>query len=71
MKIPLKEILEYFHRRNFPVGYNTLCLKHGEKKTDAKIDKACRKDYVEYGVSQRTGWLTQKGLDKLRELKED
>lgn len=39
-----------------------------EKVVYAKYDKMMRKGYLEYGVSLRTAWLSEKGEDRLAEL---
>lgn len=72
MKIPLKEILEYYCREgeSYTEPYGVLCDKYGEKVVDAKIDKCDRKGYIEYGVSQRSGWLSKKGEAKLSKIKD-
>ncbi|KKL53696.1 hypothetical protein LCGC14_2272900, partial [marine sediment metagenome] len=67
-KIPLREILKYFESRGFPNKYVVMYCKYGKKKVDAKIDKMARKGYIEYGITARSGWLTEKGKQKLEDL---
>lgn len=37
------------------------------KVVRAKADKATRKGYMEYGLTYRYGWITEKGREKLDE----
>jgi hypothetical protein len=37
------------------------------KQADAVLEDAAAEDLIEYGVSARTGWLTDKGRELLRE----
>lgn len=41
--------------------WEALCAKWGGKQVVGKLDDLSDKDYVEYGVSLRTCWLTEKG----------
>ena len=41
-----------------------------ENVVSAKYDKFDRKGYMDYGVSLRTGWLTEKGKARLEELRQ-
>lgn len=45
--------------------YNLLCEKWGEKVVCRKMERLADKKYIEYGVSPRTGWLTEKGKTML------
>lgn len=71
--IPLKTILQliYDHdkKRTKLFAYEVL-IGQGipEKVVYAKYDNIDSKGYVNCGVSLRTGWLTQKGIDRLKEL---
>lgn len=38
-----------------------------EKVCLGAMERACKRNYIEYGVSLRTGWLTEKGLSLLNE----
>ncbi len=71
-KIPVKQVLEAYNNKH-TIGKSVeviLMDQSGlsEKECYSAMQKCCAKDYVEYGVSLRHGWLTQKGIDKLREL---
>lgn len=48
--------------------WDALCGKWGEKAVGAKLGELDRRGYIEYGVSVRMGWLTEKGLAKLAEV---
>lgn len=41
--------------------YQELCQKWGEKVVIRKMERLADRGYIEYGVSPRTGWLTEKG----------
>ena len=41
-------------------------FKVSYKVAYAACKRACERDLVEYGVSLRTGWLTDKGLELLK-----
>lgn len=47
--------------RFFSEWYLELAEKYSEKAILRKFDQLSRKGYTEYGVSARTGWLTEKG----------
>lgn len=49
--------------------YNLLCQKWGENVICAKMSRLADRDYIEYGVSPRTGWLTEKGEEALESAK--
>lgn len=38
----------------------------GEKVVSRKLEELARRGYIEYGVSTRAGWLTEKGKTALR-----
>lgn len=42
-------------------------MGYPEKQADRVLEDAAAEDLIEYGVSARTGWLTDKGLALLRE----
>lgn len=54
---------------NSPFPYEWLQEKTGEcfKVCYRAMERACDRDLVEYGVSLRTGWLTDKGKKLLRD----
>lgn len=41
--------------------YVAMCSKYSEKIVTRKMLELSRRGYIEYGVSVRTGWLTDKG----------
>ena len=41
--------------------YKALCQQYGENVVCSKMESLARRNYIEYGVSPRTGWLTPKG----------
>jgi hypothetical protein len=41
--------------------YEALCEKYGFKPVERKLEELDRRDYLEYGVTARSGWLTEKG----------
>lgn len=41
--------------------YADACRLFSEKAVIRKMERLSDKDYIEYGVSARTGWLTEKG----------
>lgn len=49
-------------RRNL---YEQACIRFSEKSVMRKFEDLLSKKYIECGVSERTGWITQKGLDLL------
>lgn len=59
-----------FHFAPIQARWNALCAKWGEKAVWAKLDELERRGYLEGGVSLRTGQLTEKGIEKLREFAE-
>lgn len=71
-KISIKQVLEaYQNKRSIGKSVEIILMDQtglSEKECYSAMQKCCAKDYVEYGVSLRHGWLTQKGLDKLCEL---
>ncbi len=46
--------------------YTNLCNIYKEKVILRKLDKLCDRGYLEFGVSLRTGWLTEKGAALLQ-----
>ena len=53
--------------KNFPFTYEILGKKYGSQKLIyRKMEKLDKQGYLEYGVSLRTSWLTEKGLDKIK-----
>jgi hypothetical protein len=64
--IPDIEVLEYQQRwwedNNLPYVYEELGKKYGSQKLVLKkMEKLVENKYLEYGVSLRTAWLTDKG----------
>lgn len=55
------------HRDRFP--YEILCEQTGEpeKVCYRAMERACDNGYLDYGVSLRTSWLTEKGKQLLGE----
>ncbi len=41
--------------------YEEACDRFGEAVVIAKFDALAARGYIDYGVSARTGWLTDKG----------
>jgi len=63
-----KAVAEYQNTMgDFP--YEVLARKFNcdEKLAYSACERACDNDLVEYGVSLRTGWLTEKGYKLLSE----
>lgn len=42
-------------------AYEAVCARWGEKVVLSTFERLSRRGYIEYGVSERTGWLTDKG----------
>lgn len=72
--IPINEVLEQqlkFSEANrrgeiIPWTYEVLGEKYGsEKLVLKKMEQLADRGYLEYGVSLRTAWLTEKGLAEL------
>lgn len=64
-------LLAYNYRRQYEVNafpYEILMGWTGqpEKVCYAAMERACDHNLIEYGVSLRTGWLTEKGKDLLK-----
>ena len=75
--ISIKEVLEQQQRwwedKNLPYTYKVLGEKYGsEKLVFKKMEWLASKGYLEYGVSLRTAWLTEKGKNEIQpqELKD-
>ena len=41
--------------------YTRACEKYSHKAINVKMEELADRGYIEYGVSVRTGWLTDKG----------
>lgn len=54
-------------RRRF---YEAACARWSEKAIDRKCEELADRGYLEYGVSARTGWLTDKGRQALQAAQE-
>lgn len=54
---------------DYEYPYIILMRETGEcmKVCYAAMERACRHGLIEYGVSLRTGWLTDKGNDLIKE----
>lgn len=66
------EMSESLHIRpagsqSWQVLYAAACGKYSEKAVCAKFNELCGRDYMDCGVSARTGWLTDKGKLALSE----
>lgn len=46
---------------NWKSLYAAACLKFSEKAINRKFEELFARDYIDYGVSVRTGWLTDRG----------
>lgn len=49
-------------RKLFPYDYLMQWTGECEKVCFSAMNRCVRRGYVEYGVSLRTGWITEKGL---------
>lgn len=47
--------------------YAEICKRYSEKAVTVKLTELANRGYIEYGVSARTGWLTDKGREALAE----
>ena len=45
--------------------YDEACAKYGERAVNCKFEELSRRGYIDYGVSPRTGWLTNRGRQVL------
>ncbi len=45
--------------------YDLACKKYSENAVIRKCEDLCARGYMEFGVSPRTGWLTDKGRESL------
>jgi len=48
--------------------YSEACERFSEKAVCAKFEDLDRKGYIDFGVSPRRGWLTDKGWSALKEV---
>ena len=46
--------------------YEAACQRWSQKAVDRMFESLAERNYVEYGVSARTGWLTAKGREALK-----
>jgi hypothetical protein len=46
--------------------YRIACQRFSEKAVNLKMLELARRGYIDYGVSARTGWLTEKGKAALQ-----
>lgn len=51
--------------------YHEASVRFSEKAIICKMEDLADKGYIEYGVSARTGWLTPKGEQALRDVPDD
>ena len=49
--------------------YMAICERYSEKAVTVKMVELANRGYIEYGVSARTGWLTEKGKAALEAVK--
>lgn len=66
--IPVEEVLiqqqKWWKNNELPFTYEVLGEKYGsEKLVYKKMEKLAGLGYLEYGVSLRTAWLTEKGKE--------
>jgi hypothetical protein len=47
--------------------YFELCARYSEKAVIRKLEELTDRGYVDYGVSPRLAWLTEKGEEALRD----
>ncbi len=59
-------LIEGMKSLRFPYDFLAEWTGQSPKVCWAAMERACAHDLVEYGVSLRTGWLTEKGQDLLR-----
>lgn len=45
--------------------YDEACARWTEKAVNRKFEELSKRGYLDYGVSARMGWLTDKGYDAL------
>lgn len=59
----------YPNASNVLMTHDYLMLRTGApfKVCDSAMKRACKRGLVDYGVSLRTGWLTEKGKELLKE----
>lgn len=55
--------------RDFPYVFLADKFNCDEKLAYSACERACDHDLIDYGVSLRTGWLTEKGLELLKTAK--
>lgn len=71
--IPTKEVLtqqqKWWYDKDLPFTYEALGDKYGSQKLIyRKMEKLADEGYLEYGVSLRTAWLTEKAKELLKNL---
>jgi hypothetical protein len=52
-------------------AYDAACERYSEKAVLRMFDSLAARDYIEYGVSARTGWLTEKGRAAMNAQRSD
>lgn len=66
--LKLAELREIYDWKAWTKAYNSLCTKYSEKAVIKKMEQLANKGYINYGITARTGWLTDKGREVLREV---
>jgi len=66
----MQDGLRAYEQRSWNVLADQWLIDRGyhPKVAASIIDRLDRKGYIEYGVSARSGWLTDEGIDALRQL---
>ena len=70
--IPTKEVLEYQNKwqkncaKSIDMPYCYEALPYPDKVIFRKMEKLFDQGYLEYGVSLRTAWLTEKGKELIQ-----
>lgn len=61
---------QHSDHKKFPYEILAEWTSQPEKVCYRAMERASERGLVEYGVSLRTGWLTEKGKDLIKEVKE-
>lgn len=54
-----------FGSKAWLVAYADACLRFSEKAINVKFEELVARGYIECGVTARSGWLTEKGIQAL------